>query len=267
MALELERLDDYQSWRIRCGGQQLIIDPWLVDDIEIGDGGRWLRRQHQAPVALRPSAIDRARDIVVLTSAFSDHAHRPTLRSIDKGVRVLGADSAVRLARSLGYRSTITVAPSQRIVLDGRVAVTAIRPRFPYGIGSIGLLIESLDDGVRVYFEAHVAPHRHPALEPGVDVIIAPVERVRLAGVQLAMDVDECVQLARRLKARWLLATGTAPAASAGLIPQRLLRIDGGLDTFEDVTRLHLGDGRGRLLAPGEVLGVPPRRRRERPAA
>ncbi|MDZ7827073.1 MAG: hypothetical protein U5R48_14925 [Gammaproteobacteria bacterium] len=42
--MELERLDDYQSWRIRCGGQQLLIDPWLVDDIEVGGGGRWLHR-------------------------------------------------------------------------------------------------------------------------------------------------------------------------------------------------------------------------------
>ncbi|HSG89510.1 MAG TPA: MBL fold metallo-hydrolase [Pseudomonadales bacterium] len=265
--MDLERLDDYQSWRICCGGQRLIIDPWLVDDIEIGGGGRWLRRQHQAPVALRPRSIDRSRDIIVLTSAFSDHAHRPTLKSVDKGVRVVGAASAVKLARSLGFRSTITLSPGQRIVLDGRAALTAIRPRFPYGMGSIGLLIESLDDGVRTYFEAHVAPERHPALEPGVDVIIAPVERVRLAGVQLAMDVDQCVDLARRLKARWLLATGTAPASNLGLIPQHLLRVDGDLETFEAVTRLHLGDGRGRLLAPGEVLHVTPRRRRARPAA
>jgi len=264
--LELERLDDYQSWRIRCGGQQLLIDPWLVDDIEVGDGGRWLRRRHGLPVALRPGQVGE-HDIVVLTSALPAHAHVPTLRALNRSVRVLGAPAAVRLARSLGFRSTIVLTPGQRIVLDGRLALTGIRPRFPYGMGSIGLLIESLEDGVRTYFEPHVAPLRHPLLEPAVDVIVAPVQKVRLAGVQLAMDVNECVQLARHLKARWLLATGTTPAAGEGFIPERLLRVEGDLDTFEAVTRLQLGDGRGRLLAPGEIIRVPPRRRRSRPAA
>ena len=263
--MELERIDDYQSWRIRCGGQQLLVDPWLVDDIRIGEDGRWLRRRHQAPVALRPRDVD-PRTIIVLTSAFSDHAHQPTLAALDKSLRVIGAPAAVKLARRMGFRSTIALGPSRRLVLDGRVAITGIRPRFPYGVGSVGLLIESLDDGVRTYFETHVAPERHPVLEPAVDVIVAPVEKVKLAGVQLAMDVDEAVGLARRLKARWLLATGTAPAAGEGLIPEHLLRVDGDLDTFEAVTSLHMGDGRGRLLKPGEVLRVPPRRRRPRAA-
>lgn len=263
--MELERIDDYQSWRIRCGGQQLLVDPWLVDDIEIGEGGRWLKRRHQSPVALRPREVD-PRTIIVLTSAYSDHAHEPTLRALDKDLRVIGAPTAIRLARRLGFHSTIALGASRRVVLDGRVAITAVRPRFPYGVGSIGLLIESLDDGVRTYFETHVAPERHPVLEPGVDVIVAPVQQVRLAGVQLAMDLDETVSLARRLKARWLLATGTAPAAGEGLLPERLLRVHGDLETFEAVTSLHMGDGRGRLLAPGEVLQVPPRRRRQRAA-
>ena len=263
--MELERIDDYQSWRIRCGGQQLLIDPWLVDDIEIGEGGRWLKRRHASPVALRPRDVD-PHTIVVLTSAFSDHAHQPTLRALDKRLRVIGAPAAIKLARRLGFRSTIALAPSRRVVLDGRVAITGIRPAFPYGVGSIGLLIETLDDGIRTYFETHVAPERHPVLEPAVDVIIAPVQRVKLAGVQLSMDVDDAVGLARRLRARWLLATGTAPAAGEGLLPQHLLKVDGDLETFEAVTGLHMGDGRGRLLQPGERLEVPPRRRRSQAA-
>ena len=146
--MELERIDDYQSWRIRCGGQQLLVDPWLVDDIEIGEGGRWLRRRHRAPVALRPRDVD-PRTIIVLTSAFYGHAHEPTLRALDPSRRVIGAPAAVKAARRLGFRSTIALGPSRRVVLDGRLALTGIRPRFPWGVGSIGLLLESLDDGVR----------------------------------------------------------------------------------------------------------------------
>lgn len=259
--MELERVDDYQSWSIRCGGQRFVVDPWLVDDLEIGAGGRWLRRRHEAPVALRPRDLG-PRDIVVLTSPHGDHAHVPTLKALDRGVRIVGAAGAVRLARELGFRSTIALGPGHRIVLEGRVALSAIRPRFPYGLTSIGVLLEDLDDGVRAYLETHLAPARHPLLEPAVDVLVAPVERVRLGGVQLAMDVDESIALARHLRARWLLATGTAPASGTGLFPERLLRADAGLDAFEAVASLQIGDRRGRVLAPGEPVRVPPRKRR-----
>ncbi|MDZ7827074.1 MAG: MBL fold metallo-hydrolase [Gammaproteobacteria bacterium] len=178
--------------------------------------------------------------------------------------RVLGAPAAaVRLARSLGFHSTIVLTPGQRIVLDERLALTGIRPRFPYGMGSIGMLIESLEDGVRTYFEPHVAPLRHPLLEPAVDVIIAPVQKVRLAGVQLAMDVDECVRLARHLKARWLLATDAAaghPAGATAAGGRRPRHLRGG----------DPAPARRRPRPParsGEVIRVPPRRRRSRPAA
>jgi L-ascorbate metabolism protein UlaG (beta-lactamase superfamily) len=259
--LELERLDDYQSWSVRCGGQRFVVDPWLVDDIEIGANGRWLRRRHEAPVVLRPRDVG-PRDILVLTSPHGDHAHVPTLRALDRNVRVVGAAPAIRLARALGFRSTIALGPGHRVVLEGRAALTAIRPRFPYGLTSIGVLFEDLDEGVRTYLETHLAPPRHPLLEPAVDAIVAPVERASLAGIQVAMDVDEAIELARHLRARWLVATGTAPGAATGLVPERLLRVAGDADAFEAAAGLRIGQGRGRILAPGETLVVPPRRRR-----
>ncbi|MCC5887695.1 MAG: MBL fold metallo-hydrolase [Gammaproteobacteria bacterium] len=260
--MEIERIDDYQTWRIHCGGQRLVIDPWLVDDLQVGAAGRLYRREHRQPVTLRPRDV-KPPDLVLLTSALPTHAHRPTLAALDRSLRVVGPPRAVALARSMGFRSTIALGAGSRIDLDGHLALTAIRPRFPFGAFSIGILFESLSDGVRVYLEPHRAPERHPALDKGVDVLITPVERVRMLGLSMSMDLEACVALAKRIRARWVLATGTEARSATGLIPERLWRVESGADAFDAVVRLHIGEGRGRLLAPGERLLVPPRRRRD----
>ena len=259
--MEIERIDDYQSWRIHGAGHRLLIDPWLVDDLEVGRDGRWLRRQHGEPVRLRPREV-LPPDVIVLTSALQDHAHRPTLAALDRSLRVIGSPGAVALARRLGFKSTIALGAGSRIVLDERLALTAIRPRFPYSAISIGILVESLETGVRIYLEPHLAPERHPLLESGVDVLITPVERVRMFGVNLAMTLEECTELARRLRARWVFATGSNPGSAKGLLPERLWRIESSMEAFESVIQLHVGEGRGRQLASGERLSIPPRRRR-----
>lgn len=258
---EVERVDDYQCWCMHVGGQRLLVDPWLVDDLESGRDGRWFKRVHQRPVAMRPRDI-KPPDLVVLTSALPTHAHRPTLAALDRSLRIVAPPRAVALARRMGFRSTIALGAGSRIVLDGHLALTGIRPRFPFGTFSIGVLFESLADGVRVYLEPHLAPERHPILDTGVDVLITPVERIRMLGLSLSMDLEECVALAKRIRARWVLATGTEGRAATGLIPERLWRVESSADAFEAVVRLHVGEGRGRLMAPGERLRIPPRRRR-----
>lgn len=260
--MEIERIDDYQTWRIHCGGQRLIIDPWLVDELQVGRAGRLYRREHCQPVTLRPRDLIPP-DIIVLTSSLGDHAHRPTLQALDRSLRVIGPPMAVALARRMGFRSTIALTPGARVVLDGTLALTGIPSRMPHGLRGIGVLFESLVDGVRIYLEPHLALQRHPELERGVDVLITPVERVRLFGVALSMDLEECVALAKRIRARWVLATGTEAGAATGLIPERLWRVESSAEAFDSVVTLHIGEGRGRLLSPGERLHVPPRRRRD----
>ncbi len=259
---EIERIDDYQCWCMHVGGQRLLVDPWLVDDLKAGRDGRLFKRVHQRPVAMRPRDV-RPPDLIILTSALPTHAHGPTLAALDRSVRVVAPPRAVALARRLGFRSTIALGAGSRIDLDGSLALTGIRPRFPFGTFSVGVLFESLIDGVRVYLEPHLAPERHPLLDKGVDVLITPVERIRMLGLSLSMDLEAAVVLAKRIRARWVLATGTEAGASSGFIPERLWRVESSADAFEAVVRLHIGEGRGRLLVPGERLRIPPRRRRD----
>lgn len=260
-AFEIERVDDFQCWCMHVGGQRLLVDPWLVDDLEVGRGGRLFRRVHQRPVSMRPRDVQ-APDLVLLTSALPTHAHAPTLAALDRSLRIIAPPRAVGLARRMGFRSTIALGPGSRIDLDGRLALTGIRPRFPFSAFSIGVLFESLADGVRVYLEPHLAPERHPMLDTGVDVLIVPVERIRMLGMSLSMDLEECLALAKRTRARWILATGTEAGAARGVVPERLWRVGPSAEAFDAVVALHIGEGRGRSLAPGERLRIPPRRRR-----
>lgn len=260
-AFEIERVDDYQCWCMHVGGQRLLVDPWLVDDLEAGRDGRLFKRVHRRPVVMRPRDV-KAPDMVLLTSALSTHAHGPTLKALDRGLRIIGPPQAVALARRMGFRSTIALGAGSRIDLDGNLALTGIRPRFPFSAFSTGVLFESLADGVRVYLEPHLAPERHPVLDAGVDVLITPVERIRMLGLSLSMDLEATVALAKRIRARWVLATGTDARAATGLIPERLWRVESSAEALDAVVALHIGEGRGRLMAPGERLRIPPRRRR-----
>ncbi|TVS08456.1 MAG: hypothetical protein EA417_22775 [Gammaproteobacteria bacterium] len=260
--IEIERIDDFRSWCIHCNGQRLIIDPWLVDDLHVGFGGRFIKRVHQHPVALRPRDLVPP-DLVILTSSLPGHAHQPTLAALDRGLRVVGTPGAVAIARRLGFKRTIALGAGSKVLLDRKLALHGIRPRFPYSALNVGVLFESIADGVKIYLEPHLAPERHPLFERGVDVIITPVERVRLLGLSLSMDLEECMALARRVRARWVLATSTGAASATGWLPQRLWQVESGAEAFESVVQLHVGEGRGRTLTPGERVKIPPRQRRE----
>lgn len=261
--IEIERIDDFRSWCIHCDGQRVIVDPWLVDDLDVGRDGRLIKRIHGKPVALRPRDLV-SPDMVVLTSSLPGHAHLPTLATLDKGLRVIGPAAAVAAARRLGFRRTMALGAGSRLQLDGKLALHGIRSRFPFGTLGIGVLLESLADGVKVYVEHHLAPERHPLLERGVDVLITPVERVRMLGMNLSMGLEECMTLARRVRARWVLASATEAGRARGWLPERLWKVEPGAEAFESVVQLQVGEGRGRDLAPGERVSIPPRKRRER---
>ena len=162
---------------------------------------------------------------------------------------MIGAPAAVKLARRLGFKSTIALAPSRRVVLDGRVAITGIRPAFPYGVGSIGLLIETLEDGVRTISRRTSRPSAIRCSNPRSTSSLP-----RSAGEARGRAVVDGRRRGgeSRAETACALVAGDRYRASGGegLLPQHLLKVDGDLETFEAVTGLHMGDGRGRRSRP-----------------
>lgn len=260
--MDIVRLDDFQSWRIDCSGHRLFVDPWLVDDIVIGPRGAWLHRSHASRAQMRPRDL-KPSDLVVLTSARPDHAHRATLQTLDRRIRVVGPPAAMRLARRLGFRSTLALGPRSRLVLDGRLALLGVALPFPYRPGgATGVLVESLDDGVRALVAQRCMPQLAADHGREVDVLIGAVEPLSLLGVKLSSDLETCMGLARSCRARWVLASRTEPARGLGWLGRLLCRIEPvARDAFAATASLHIGGDRGRWLAPGESVSVVPRAR------
>lgn len=254
--MKITRLDDFQSWALTGGGHHLLLDPWLVDDLVLGPRGCWVRREHEHPAQLRPRDIG-AEDLLVLTSARPDHAHLPTLRALNKRVRVIGPPAAMRLVRELGFVSTIALG-RDRIVLDGRLALSAVPLPFPYRMhNTASVLIEALDQDIRLL----VAPRRLPARLPSeIDVLLTSVQQVRALGMTLSGDLDTCLALAREARVRWILATRTDPCRGLVRAGRRLCRPDDmDAEAFAATVAMHLGAERGRWLLPGQSLQVTPR--------
>ena len=105
--LTVRRLNLDSSWHLSWGGQQFVIDPWLIGS-EI-DGFRWLNEQWHATPPLPLMEIPPC-DAIVVTQSYSDHCHLPTLREMDPGIPLLATGKAfVRLRKHFPEREVLRI--------------------------------------------------------------------------------------------------------------------------------------------------------------
>lgn len=105
--LTVRRLNLDSSWHLSWGGQQFVIDPWLIGS-EV-DGFRWLNEQWHATPPLPLSEIPPC-DAIVVTQSYSDHCHLPTLREMDPGIPLLATGKAfVRLRKHFPEREVLRI--------------------------------------------------------------------------------------------------------------------------------------------------------------
>lgn len=250
--MELTRLDDYQSWALTQGGKRLLIDPWLTEEWSLPPGHWLFGRTRTAPT---PVTAHLPIDALVMTSAFSDHLHPKTLALLPKDVPVFAARVAVKELTSLGFTNITTVRNGERVSPWPGLTLEAVAPGFPFTMSANGYLIEG--DGKRAYLETHLVPlNRAKARVGAVDLVIAPVQSVRLLGLPFAMGPERALTVARELSPKQWLPTGTDAHLAHGVFSKTMLFYRGAVSDF----RALLG-GSGlatRLLepAPGESVTV-----------
>lgn len=82
-------------------GLTVLFDPWLVDDLVFA-GQDWLYRGKKT-ASLPPFDEMASADIIVLTQAWDDHCHLPTLKRLPKSTPVVASTQAARVALELGF--------------------------------------------------------------------------------------------------------------------------------------------------------------------
>jgi L-ascorbate metabolism protein UlaG (beta-lactamase superfamily) len=250
--MELKRLDDYQSWALTQGGRRLLIDPWLTDEWSLPPGHWLFGRTRPAPT---PVTAQLPLDALVMTSAFSDHLHPKTLALLPKSLPVFAARVAVKELAALGFTNITSVRDGERFSPWPGLEVEAVAPGFPFTATSNGYVFAA--DGKRLYLETHLVPLARAKERVGaVDLMVAPVQSVRLLGLPFAMGAERALKVARELAPKQWVPTGVDAHLAHGVFSKTMLFYRGAISDFRTLLS---GSGLPTKLlepAPGDSISV-----------
>ncbi|MBD0269825.1 MAG: MBL fold metallo-hydrolase [Cyanobacteria bacterium Co-bin8] len=198
---------DTNSWLLEMAGQRLLVDPWLVGPLVFGNQ-EWLFKGERP----RPLPDIGPVDLILLSQGLEDHAHPPTLKSLDKSIPVVGSASAAKVARALGYTEVTALAPGETFVLKDLVEIKAV-PGSPMGptVLENGYVLRDRISGHSLFYEPH--GYNQPALqaEAPVDVVITPVLDLALPLIgPVIRGQKSALDLAERLQPQIILPTADA---------------------------------------------------------
>lgn len=231
--MRLTRLDDYQSWLVEVAGRRVAIDPWLTSEFSLPPG-HWLFGRRRPAPTLGPSALGDV-DALLLTAHFSDHLHPETLEALPKSIPVIGTSTAARLVRKLGFTNVRALGRGHTAELLPGLAVEAVAPGFPYSHNSNGYVLTASQR--RLYLETHmIHPRRSPSIR-GVDLLVAPVQSVRLLGIPFVMSPERVVELVRELAPKRLVPTGNDPQLAHGAFQSMALFSRGTIEGFSQLLK------------------------------
>ena len=235
--MRITKLDDYQSWMFEAGGKRIALDPWLTDVLTF-PGGPWLfeRRRKTAP-AFTPKTLP-ALDALIISAHFADHLHPETLQALSKNIPVYTTRQAQARIRKLGFEHVQVLTHQEPVSLSQSVHLQSIAPGFPYTSNALGFVLEESATDQKLYFEAHTTQESamHDLPHP-ITAMMAPVESVRILGIQFSMDAQRALRSIERVKPRVFFPTGIEPSRATGLFGKTLLSCRGRLEDFEKVLR------------------------------
>ncbi|MDJ0716331.1 MAG: MBL fold metallo-hydrolase [Prochloraceae cyanobacterium] len=188
---------DSNSWLIEIAQKKILIDPWLVGQLVFGDAP-WFFKGKKLYDRQIPEDID----LILLSQGLEDHAHTPTLKTLDRNIPVVGSPTAAKVVEELGYTSVTALDHEQTHILGDKVEIKAV-PGSPIGPQLVenGYLIKNLETGHNLYYEPH--GYHSPSLKQyaPVDVIITPIVNLKILyllsfikGQQSALEVCQWLQ-------------------------------------------------------------------------
>lgn len=238
------------SWLVELADRRLLIDPWLVSSLVFGNLP-WLFKGDRP----NPPAIPQNIDAIVLSQGLEDHAHKPTLKILDRTIPVIGSPNAARVVRELGYQNVTELTPGETHILAEAIEIRAF-PGAPIGLQKENaFLITDLSSKAKIYYEPHGFPPEEIKNYAPVDVVINPVVNLELP---LAGAIINGQQSAYQL-AQWLRPQVMLPTAAGGDVDYQgvlisLLQAKGSLEELR--SRLSASHPQTRVIdpQPGEPL-------------
>jgi L-ascorbate metabolism protein UlaG (beta-lactamase superfamily) len=245
---------DSNSWFIELSDTHLLLDPWLVDALVFGNLP-WLFKGTRAIARDIPAKID----LILLSQGLEDHAHRATLKHLDRQLPVFGSPSAVKVARELGYEQVTALEHGQTHLWRDRLRIQAV-PGAPVGPLNVenGYIIEDLPQKTRLYYEPHGHHSESLKTEAPIDVAIAPVIDLSLPLVgPIIQGFQSALQLCKWLQPQVLIPTAAGGDVEFTGLLNTLLQTRGSSDAMR--AKLAKANLNTQLIepTPGKRFAVP----------
>lgn len=192
------------SWLWQWENLNILVDPWLVDDLVFANL-TWLFRGIRQE---KPPQLPERIDLILLSQGLEDHAHKPTLKMLDKTIPVVGSPNAAEVAEDLEFETVTSLAHGETYILQEKIEIRAL-PGAPIGLDQENAyLLTALTPQQRLYYEPHGFPPEEVKEYSPVDVVINPIVNLELplAGA-IINGKESAVQLAQWLKPQAIIGT------------------------------------------------------------
>lgn len=223
---------DSNSWLIEMGGQNILLDPWLVGSLTFGNFV-WLFKGEKRFKREIPAQID----LILLSQGLEDHAHPPTLKELGKNIPVVGSPGAAKVAKELEYTQVTTLNHTESFKLGDQVEIMAV-PGSPVGPTTTenGYVIKDLASGKTIYYEPH-GYHSKTLKDLGsINAIITPIIDLKLPLLGAVIKGQKsALEVCQWLKPEFIIPTaGGGDIVFEGLL-MSFLRAEGSVEEFQSL--------------------------------
>ena len=225
---------DSNSWLIEIDGQRILLDPWLVGELTFSNAS-WLFQGKKN----NPQPIPENIDLILLSQGLEDHAHPPTLKELDRHIRVVASPNAAKVVKKLGYTTVNVLDHEESFNLSEKVSIKAV-PGSPIGptLTENGYIIRGLKSGKSIYYEPH-GYHDDSLKEAApIDVIITPIINLKLPLLGAVIKGQKtALQVCKWLNPQVILSTAAGGDIDFQGLITSILQSDGTVEEFSELLK------------------------------
>ena len=214
--MRVVKADDYQTWFIEEDGFGVLIDPWLDKKLN-PESSVLLQRERQETSSLSQKEFDQVK-VVIVTAPFIDHLHIPSIKKLNNKVKIITTKKVRKILIKNQIDNPIACIDNQ-IIEIGPFKLSVFPAGFPYSWSAFCFFLENTT-GKTIFHEGHKANFRNlKRLNRKCDAVLVTLDKVKFLGIiTLSMGPKEGFRTAQLLDSKRIMATGTHPNQTQGLI-------------------------------------------------
>lgn len=223
---------DSNSWLVEIGGQNILIDPWLVGSLTFGNLD-WLFKGYRSQERPIPEKID----LILISQGLEDHAHPPTLKQLNRDVTVVASENAAKVVNQFDYQKVNSLAHGETFTLNDTVEITAT-PGSPIGPTLIenGYILKELETGFTLYYEPHGYHSESLKQSAPIDVVITPLIDLCLPLIgPIIKGQEKALEVAKWLQPQVMLPTAAGGDVMFEGLLINLLKTQGTVEEFSSL--------------------------------